>query len=91
LLEFSARLPGEISEFKEMAPSWRGHKTWCSSLSSPSISDRRNGVKLLEGKIISVFSPPNSFSTGKGVWTRRESNPHLHFDRELCYPLHHGP
>jgi hypothetical protein len=24
-------------------------------------------------------------------WTRRDSNPHLHFDRELCYPLHHGP
>ena len=49
-----------------------------------------DAVKLLE-EIISVFSPQNGSSTETGVWTRRESNPHLHFDREPCYPLHHGP
>jgi hypothetical protein len=24
-------------------------------------------------------------------WTRRDSNPHLNFDRAACYQLHHGP
>ncbi len=52
--------------------------------------DHRDAVKL-RGEIISVFSPQNGSSTETGVWTRRESNPHLHFDREPCYPLHHGP
>jgi hypothetical protein len=35
--------------------------------------DHYGGVKLL-GEIISAFSPQNSSSTEKGVWTRRESN-----------------
>jgi hypothetical protein len=35
--------------------------------------DHSGGVKLL-GEIISAFSPQNSSSTEKGVWTRRESN-----------------
>ena len=48
--------------------------------------DHRDAVKLL-GEIISVFSPQNGSSTETGVWTRRDSNPHLHFDREPCYPL----
>jgi hypothetical protein len=74
-----------------MAPTSRGHKTWCGSLSSLSIGGQRDGVKLLEGEIISVFSPQNSSSTETGVWTRRESNPHLHFDREPCYRCTTGP
>ena len=52
--------------------------------------DHYGGVKLL-GEIISAFSPQNSSSTEKGVWTRRESNPHLHFDREPCYRCTTGP
>jgi hypothetical protein len=52
--------------------------------------DHSGGVKLL-GEIISAFSPQNSSSTEKGVWTRRESNPHLHFDREPCYRCTTGP
>jgi hypothetical protein len=37
------RNSSKICELKEMAPRWRGHKTWCGSLSIPSIrrSQRR--------------------------------------------------
>ena len=44
----------------------------------------------LKGRL-SLYSLPGQLLHRKGVWTRRELNPHLHFDREPCYPLHHGP
>ena len=55
-----------------------------------SIRGGGDNVKLL-GEIISAFSPRDRSSPQMGEWTRRDSNPHLRFDRELCYPLHHGP
>ena len=72
-----------------MAPNWRGHKTWCGSLSVLSIVALSRCRQVTWGDYLRIFSPKRLLRR-KGVWIRRESNPHLHFDREQCYTFLFG-